>query len=127
MPKEGTPITWKHYVSPHSREIEVRVTNQSQESASIFDICKQIINIHLLIEITFQQSNLYSQQNGGSLLPMLRKANYIRNVKPISKHKLSSDCNHFVGNVGIQNIFARPRNQAVFRNNRFADNTKQNK
>ena len=29
MPKEGTPITWKHYVSPHSREIEVRVTNQS--------------------------------------------------------------------------------------------------
>ena len=34
------------------------------------------------------------------------------------------DCNHFVGNVGIQNIFARMRYQVVLQNNHFADNTR---
>ena len=37
------------------------------------------------------------------------------------------DCNHFVGNVGIQNIFARTRYQVVLQNNHFAYNTKQDK
>ena len=37
------------------------------------------------------------------------------------------DCNNFVGNVGIQNIFARTRYQVVLQNNHFADNTKQDK
>ena len=37
------------------------------------------------------------------------------------------DCNHFVGNVGIQNTFARPRKQVVFPNNHFANNTEQSK
>ena len=35
------------------------------------------------------------------------------------------DCNHFVGNVGIQN--ARTRYQIVLQNNHFADNTKKDK
>ena len=37
------------------------------------------------------------------------------------------DSNHFVGNVGIQNIFARTRYQVVLQNNHFAGNTKQDK
>ena len=37
------------------------------------------------------------------------------------------DCNHFVGNVDIENIFARTRYQVVLQNNHFADNTKQDK
>ena len=67
MPQEkSTPITWKRSVSPHSREycyLECRVTNQFEESASTFDIYKQIIHLNLLIEILAQQTNLYSQQS----------------------------------------------------------------
>ena len=37
------------------------------------------------------------------------------------------DCNHFVGNFGIQNIFPRTRYQVVLQKNHFADNTKQEK
>ena len=37
------------------------------------------------------------------------------------------DCNNFVGNVSIQNIFARTRYQVVLQNNHFASNTKQDK
>ena len=37
------------------------------------------------------------------------------------------DCNQFAGNVGIQNIFARPRYQVVLQNNHFAGNRKQDK
>ena len=36
-------------------------------------------------------------------------------------------CNHFVGNVNIQNIFARTRYQVVIQNNHFVKNTKQDK
>ena len=45
-PEESTPITWKRNVSPQSREycfLEGRVTNQFEESASAFDIYKQIL------------------------------------------------------------------------------------
>ena len=37
------------------------------------------------------------------------------------------DYNHLVGNVGIQNIFARTRYQAVLQNNYIAYHTKQDK
>ena len=37
------------------------------------------------------------------------------------------DCNHFVGNVGIQNIFARTTYQVDLQNNHFAGNTIQDK
>ena len=37
------------------------------------------------------------------------------------------DYNHFVGNVSIQNIFARPRYQVVLHKTHFEDNTKQDK
>ena len=37
------------------------------------------------------------------------------------------DYNHFVGNVSIQNIFARPRHQVVLHKTHFEDNTKQDK
>ena len=53
--------------------------------------------------------------------------NYFMTGNQLPSIPMFWDCNHFVGNVGIQNIFARPRNQVVFQNNHFADNTKQNK
>ena len=37
------------------------------------------------------------------------------------------DCDLFVDNVGIQNIFTRTRYQEVLQNLHFADNTKQEK
>ena len=37
------------------------------------------------------------------------------------------DCDDFLRNVGIQNIFARTRYQEVLQNNHFAGNAKQNK
>ena len=131
-PGESTPIIWKRNVSPHSREycfLEGKGTNQFEESSSAFDIYKQIINLDLLIEILVQQSNLYLQQTWRKFLSnawemkVLIDVNYIMTVNQLSSITIFWDCNHFIGNV---NIFARPRNQAVFDNNQFANNTKQN-
>ena len=52
---------------------------------------------------------------------------YIMTVNQLPSIPMFYDCNHFVGNVGIQNIFARPRHQVVLKNNDFTDNTKQDK
>ena len=46
-------------------------------------------------------------------------------VKQLPNIPVFWDCNHFEGNVGIQNIFARTRYEVVLQNNHFADNTKQ--
>ena len=48
-------------------------------------------------------------------------------VKQLSSIPMFLNCNHLVGNVGIQNIFMRTRYQEVLQNLHFADNTKQNK
>ena len=112
-------MTWKRNVSPHSPEycfLEGRVTNQFQESASAFNIYKQIFNLNLLIEIIVQQCNLYLQQNlrkfltNVSEMKVLVGVNYIMTVNRLSSIPVFWDCNHYVGNVGIQNIFARPKN-----------------
>ena len=129
-------MTWKRNVSPHSPEycfLEGRVTNQFEESASAFNIYKQIFNLILLIEIIVQQCNLYLQQNlrkfltNVSEMKVLVGVNYIMTVNRLSSIPVFWDCNHYVGNVGIQNIFARPKNQVVVQNNHFADSTKQSK
>ena len=60
-PEENTP--WKRNVSPHSREncfLEGGVSYQFDESASTFNIYKQVINLDVLIEILVRQSNFYS-------------------------------------------------------------------
>ena len=129
-------MTWKRNVSPHSPEycfLEGRVTNQFEESASAFNIYKQIFNLILLIEIIVQQCNLYLQQNlrkfltNVSEMKVLVGVNYIMTVNRLPSIPVFWDCNHYVGNVGIQNIFARPKNQVVVQNNHFADSTKQSK
>ena len=56
-------------------------------------------------------------------MKVLIGVNYIMTVNQLSSITIFWDCNHFISNV---NIFARPRNQAVFDNNQFANNTKQN-
>ena len=53
--------------------------------------------------------------------------NYIMTVNRLPSIPLFWDCNHFLGNVGIQNIFARTRYQVVLQNNHFADDMNQDK
>ena len=53
--------------------------------------------------------------------------NYIMTVNQLPSIPVFWDCSHFVGNVGIQNIFARTRYQVVLQNNHFADNRNQDK
>ena len=53
--------------------------------------------------------------------------NYIMTENQLPSIPMFWDCNHFVGNVGIQNIFARPRYQVVLQNNHFSENSKQDK
>ena len=52
---------------------------------------------------------------------------YIMTVNQLPSISMFWDCNQFAGNVGIQNIFARPRYQVVLQNNHFAGNRKQDK
>ena len=53
--------------------------------------------------------------------------NSIMTVNQLPRIPMFWDRNYFVGNVGIQNIFARTRYQVVLQNNQFADKTKQDK
>ena len=123
-PEESTPITWKCKISPHSQKnclVEGRVVNQFDESASVFNIYEQIINLDILTEILGQQSNLYSQQNLRKFLTnvweikVIIGVNYIITVNQLPSIPMFWDCNHFVGKVGIQNIFARTRYQVVLK------------
>ena len=85
-----------------------------------------------MIDILVQQSNLYSQQNWRKFITntlemkVIIGVNYIVTVKQLPSIQFW-DCNQFVGNVGIQDIFGRPRYQVVLQNNHFASNTKQGK
>ena len=53
--------------------------------------------------------------------------NYIMTEKKLPSIPKNWDCDHFVGNVAIQNIFARTRYQDILQKNLFVDNTKQDK
>ena len=48
-------------------------------------------------------------------------------VNQLQNIQIFWDCNHFAGNIDIQNIFARTRYHAFLQNNHFANNTKQEK
>ena len=98
------------------------------ENASVFNIYEQVINFDVLIEILVQ-NNLYSPQNGKNIFSNIISVNYIMVVSQLPSIPLYWDCDHFIGNVGIQNIFMRIRHQDldVLQNLHFADNTKQGK
>ena len=51
--------------------------------------------------------------------------NYIMAVNQLPNISMYWDCDHFIGNNGIQNIFTRGRYQKIFQNLHFADNSKQ--
>ena len=69
-----------------------------------------MINIDGLIEILVQHNNLYSPQNWRKFLTNAQEmkviigVNYDMTINQLSSISLFWDCNHFVGNVGIQNI-----------------------
>ena len=54
-------------------------------------------------------------------------ADYIMTVNQLPNIPIFLNCNHFAGNVDIQNIFASTRYQVVLQKNHFANNTKQGK
>ena len=99
------------------------------ESASAFDIQEEVINLNVLIHLIVQQSNLSSQQNERNFLTNAKKigVNYIVAVNQLINIPVQCDCNHFVGNADIQNIFAGIRYQEVLQNLHFADSPKQGK
>ena len=51
--------------------------------------------------------------------------NYIIAVNQLSNISMYCNFDHFIGNNGIQNIFARGRFQKILQNLHFADNSKQ--
>ena len=110
--------------------LEGRVSNKFDESASTLDIYEQVINLDVLTEMLVQQSNVYSRQNWRKFLTNAQEIkvvigfNYIMTLSQLPSKPLFWDYNHFVDNVGIQNIFAITRYQVVLQNNHFAGNTK---
>jgi len=51
--------------------------------------------------------------------------NYFMPLNPLPNIRLYWDGNHFIGNVGIENIFTRSRFQEILQNLHFSDNSKQ--
>ena len=58
-------------------------------------------------------------------MKVLLGTNYIMAVNQLPNISMYWDCDHFIGNNGIQNIFTRGRYQKIFQNLHFADNSKQ--
>ena len=94
---------------------------------------EQVINLDVLNELFVQQRNVYSQQNRKNFFINFEEmkafigVNYIMAAKQVSNTAMCWDCDHFVGNVGIQNISARTKYQEVLQNLHFANSTKQGK
>ena len=90
------------------------------------------MNLDVLIELLLTQSNLYSPQNGSHFItnPEEMKAflgrNYVMAVNQLPNLSMYCDCDHFVGNNGIQNIYTGSLYQEILQNLHFADNSKQN-
>ena len=82
-----------------------------------------------MIELLVQQTNLYWQQKEMNFLTNAKEmeafisVNYIMAVNQLPSIPVYWDCNHLVGNVGIQNIFTKTRHQEDLQNLHFADNT----
>ena len=85
--------------------------------------------MHVLIELLVQQSNLYLQQNKRNFLikseEMKAFIGVIGWLYQLLRTPMYWICNHFVGDIGIQNIFTRTRNQEVlhFANSKNQDKT----
>ena len=60
-------------------------------------------------------------------MPAVIDVNYIMAVNQLRIIPMCRICDHFVFNVGIQNIFMRTRYQEVLQNLDFTDDTKQDK
>ena len=61
------------------------------------------------------------------MLKVVIGVNLIMTVNQLPSIPMYWGCNHFVGNAGIQNNFARTRYQEVLKNDPFAGNTKEDK
>ena len=77
------------------------------------EVYEKVVNLDVLIELLVTQSNLYSQLNGHHFItnPEEVKAflgtNYVMTVNQLPNISMYWDCDHFIGNNGIQNIFTR--------------------
>ena len=76
------------------------------------------------IELLVQQSNFLTNTKE---IKAFIGVNYIMAVNHLSSTGMYWDCDHFLANVGIQNIFIRTRYQEVLQNLDFAKNTIQDK
>ena len=89
------------------------------------------MNLDVLIELLVTQNNLYSLVSGHRFKtnPDEMKAflgtNYVMAVNQLPIISMYWDCDYFVSNNGIQNIFTRGRYQEILQNLHFADNSKQ--
>ena len=89
------------------------------------------MNLDVLIELLVTQRNLYSQLNGHHFItnPEEMKAflgtNYIMALNQLPNISMYWDCDHFIGNNDIQNIFTEGRYKEILKNLQFADNSKQ--
>ena len=131
---EEVQFQWRRSIAPNIREecnLVGEVCHQLKESASPLEVYEKVVNLDVLIELLVTQSNLYSQQNGRHFItdPEEMKTflgtNYAMAVKQLPNISMSLDCDHVIGNNGIQNIFTRGRYQEMLQNFHFEDYSKQ--
>ena len=121
---------WKKTPRLHGNEMFLRIfervvflrvefpTNLTKVLQILIFINKLLI-LMFFLQLLVQPSNLYSQQNGRNFLTNAKEVKDLISVNCIMAVSQSPiipiycDCNLYVDNVSIQNIFTRTRHQEV--------------
>ena len=130
---EELQFHWRRNIAPNIREecnLVGEICHQLKESASSLEVY-EVVNLDVLIELLVTQSNLYSQPNGRYFIinpeeiKTFLGTNYVMGINQLPNISLYRDCDLFIGDSRIQNIFRRSRYQEILQTLHYADNSKQ--
>ena len=90
-----------------------------------FYVFVEIMNMGHLVNLIFEESNLYAQQNGREFLTnedvmAFLEINCIMSTNLLPTIQSYWECGQFIGNEGIQNVMTRARFKDILKNLHFS-------
>ena len=137
--KSQKKIPWSHDNTTFPHILQRIAVLRAEMPVYLTQVLQLLIFMNKLLILMFWLRYLFNKaisirkKIGENVSLMLRKwklslvSNYIMSINQLPTTAMYWDCDHFLRNIGIQNILARARYLEVLQKNHFADNTKQDK